>query len=92
MAIPAILQMLGQSTQLSQTAATPLDKIKQMIKLVKAAGNPQALLEQMAQQRSPQLAQALDLVKQAGGDPKKAFEKLASEQGLDLNDLWSLFL
>ena len=45
--------------------------------------NPQAALHQMMQQRSPGMAQAMDYIKKHGGDPKKAFEALAAERGID---------
>lgn len=58
-----------------------------MIGMIKNADDPQALFQQMMQQRSPQLAQALDYVKQHGGDAKTACEALAKEKGIDLHDL-----
>ena len=86
MQTPLILQMLsGQNTPLSQTPQ--LGQLRQMIGMIKSAGNPQALLEQMMQQRSPQLAQALDYVKQHGGDAKTACEALAKEKGINLHNL-----
>lgn len=54
-----------------------------MMSVVKNAKNPQALLEQMLSQKNPQVKQAMDYVKQNGGDPKAAFEKLAAERGID---------
>lgn len=62
-------------------------KIRQMIGAIKNAGNPQALLQQMMQQQNPGLAQAMDYVRQHGGDPKAAFEALAAEKGIDPADL-----
>ena len=86
MQTPAILQMLsGQSTPLSQTPQ--LGQLRQMIGMLRSAGNPQELLQQMMQQRSPQLAQAMDYIKQHGGDPKAACEALAAEKGINLHDL-----
>lgn len=86
MALPQILQMLsGQNTPLSQTPQ--LGQLRQMVSMIKSAGNPQALMQQMMQQRSPQLAQALDYVKQHGGDAKAACEALAKEKGINLQDL-----
>ena len=86
MALPAILQMLsGQSTPLSQTPQ--IGQLRQMIGMIRSAGDPQALLTQMMQQRSPQLMQAIDYVKQHGGDPKAACESLAREKGISLQDL-----
>lgn len=37
----------------------------------------------LMQQRSPGMAQAIDYIKQHGGDAKAAFEALAREKGLD---------
>ena len=90
MALPAILQMLQGATTPHTAAQSPIGKLRQMIGVLKSARDPQALLRQLAEQRSPQLAQAMDLIKESGGDAKAAFTKLAKEQGLDLNDLWSL--
>lgn len=86
MQTPAILQMLsGQSTPLSQMPQ--IGQLRQMIGMIRNAGDPQALLNQMMQQRSPQLMQAIDYVKQHGGDPKAACESLAKEKGISLQDL-----
>ena len=86
MQTPAILQMLsGQSTPLSQMPQ--IGQLRQMIGMIRNAGDPQALLTQMMQQRSPQLMQAIDYVKQHGGDPKAACESLAKEKGISLHDL-----
>lgn len=64
-----------------------IDQLRQMIGMIRSAGDPQALLNQMMQQRNPQLMQALDYVKQHGGDPKAACESLAREKGISLQDL-----
>ena len=86
MALPAILQMLsGQSTPLSQTPQ--LGQLRQMISMMKNAGDPQALMQQMMQQNNPGLAKAMDYVKQHGNDPKAACEALAKEKGINLHDL-----
>ena len=58
-----------------------------MIGMIRSASNPQAMLSQMIQQQNPAMAQALDYIKQNGGDPKAACEKLASEKGFSLKDL-----
>lgn len=54
-----------------------------MIGAMKSAGNPQAFMQQLLQQRSPQVAQAMDLVRQHGGDARAAFRQLAAEKGVD---------
>ena len=83
MALPAILQMLGgQSAQMPQ-----LGQLRQMIGMIRGASNPQALLSQMIQQSNPAMMQALDYVKQHGGDAKSACEALAKEKGINLHDL-----
>ena len=83
MALPAILQMLGgQSAQMPQ-----LGQLRQMIGMIRGASDPQALLSQMIQQRNPQMMQALEYVKQHGGNPKAACEALAQEKGISLKDL-----
>lgn len=64
-----------------------LGQLRQMIGMIKSAGNPQEIFQKMMQQRSPQLAQALDYVKQYGGDAKAACEALAKEKGINLQDL-----
>lgn len=75
MNIPAILQQLN--------AANPnLLPIKQMFQTVRAAQNPQAMLQLMAQQ-NPQLQQAMSLVQQSGGDPQRAFYALCQQRGID---------
>ena len=82
MSIPANLKQLG-NPNLSQ-----IQNLAQMIKNVK---NPQAMLEQMLSQRNPQLQQAMDYVKNNGGDPKSAFEKLAAERGIDPAEIMQMF-
>ena len=64
-----------------------LGQLRQMVSMIKSAGNPQALMQKMMQQRSPQLAQALDYIKQHGGDARAACEALAKEKGINLHDL-----
>lgn len=85
MAIPAILQMLGAQNQ--ATVSPQVAQIKQMIGAIRSAGNPQAILQQMMQQRNPQLMQAIEYVKQHGGDAKAACEALAKEKGISMQDL-----
>ena len=90
MALPQILQMLGQqsaaATQPTATASQA-QKLRQMIGAIRNAGDPRALLQHMMQQQNPGLAQAMDYVRQHGGDPKAAFESLAAEKGINPADL-----
>ena len=64
-----------------------LGQLRQMIGMIKNAGDPQALFRQMIQQNNPALSQAMDYINQHGGDPKAACEALAQEKGIDLHDL-----
>lgn len=56
--------------------------IKNMMSLVRSAGNPQMMLQQMMTQ-NPQMKQAMDYINENGGNAKDAFYKLANENGVD---------
>ena len=75
MAIPQILQQLQ--------GAGPMGQIRNMINMVRSMGNPQAMVQQMAQ-NNPQVRQILQ---QYGGDPKRAFYGLAQQAGIDPDEL-----
>lgn len=64
-----------------------IGQLRQMVGMIKSAGNPQAMLTQMLQQRNPAMMQAVDYIKQHGGDAKAACEALAQEKGINLRDL-----
>ena len=81
MAIPAILQQLGRN-QMSQT----LGPIKQMMSMVRSAGNPQAMLNQLAM-NNPQLRQVMEIVQKHGGDPMAAFRAEAEARGVDPEEI-----
>lgn len=66
----------------SQPVNNNLSQIKNMMNMIRSAGNPQLMLQQMAQ-NNPQLRQVMNLINQSGGDPKAAFYKLAQEKGID---------
>ena len=63
-----------------------LTPVKNMMSLVKYAGNPQMMMQQMMAQ-NPQMKQAMDYVNQNGGDAKEAFYKLANENGVNPEDI-----
>ena len=81
MAIPAILQQLGRG-QMVQTAG----KIKQMMSMVQASKDPQAALNMLAM-NNQQLKQVMDIVQQHGGDSMKAFHAVASEMGVNPDEI-----
>lgn len=80
MSLPPILQ------QLQGSSSGSLGQIRNMMNMVRNAGNPQAVLNQMIQ-NNPQMRSVMDLVKQSGGDPKKAFYDLAQQRGVDPNQI-----
>ena len=57
-----------------------------MMQMVKAAKNPQAMMQMMAQQ-NPQISQVMNFVQQNGGDPKMAFYKLAEQRGVNPDEV-----
>lgn len=42
---------------------------------------------QQMMQNNPAMSQAMQYIKENGGDPKAACEKLATEKGINLHDL-----
>ena len=42
---------------------------------------------QQMMQNNPAISKATEYIKQHGGDPKKAFETLCAEKGIDPSDL-----
>ena len=65
-----------------------LNQIRNMMNTVKSAGNPQAMLMNMAQ-NNPRIKQAMDVINQSGGDPQKAFYALAEQKGVNPEDILS---
>ena len=74
MPIPQILQQLGSPMVSPQ--------IKQLMQMVRSAGNPGAIIAQLMQ-TNPQMKQAMDAIRASGGDPKRAFYALAEQKGVD---------
>lgn len=65
-----------------------LGRLKNMMNTVRNAGNPQAMLMNMAQ-NNPGIKQAMDFINQSGGDPQKAFYALAEQKGVNPEDILS---
>ena len=72
-----MLGMLNQSQAMQRLAP-----IKNMMNMVRSAGNPQMMLNQMMSQ-NPQMKQVMDYVYSNGGDAKALFYKQAKEQGIN---------
>ena len=76
--IPQIL------TQLNGGLIPP--QIKQMMQMVRTAGDPQAMISQLVQ-TNPQMRQAMELIKASGNDPRRAFYALAEQKGINPDDI-----
>ena len=68
--------------QLNGAMMPNMQPIKQMMQMVRGAGNPQAMLESMAS-TNPQLRQVMDVIRQSGNDPQKAFYAMCEQKSVD---------
>ena len=82
MAIPGILQQIAKSNPL-------LQNVKQMMGMLNAVQNPQAMLNQLMS-NNPQMKNVMDVINQYGGDPQKAFYGMAEKHGIDPNDIFNM--
>ena len=86
MAANPILAQMGQTA-----AAIPgLDNVRNLLTMMRGAANPNALVQGLLQ-NTPQYRQAMDLVRQNGGDAKTAFYNLAQQKGIEPNEILNLF-
>ena len=79
MPIPGILQQIARSNPMLQS-------VKQMMGMVRMAKDPQAAINQMMM-NNPQMKQVMDVIKESGGDPMKAFQAKAKEMGVDPEEI-----
>ena len=80
--IPQILQQLGGGLKIPP-------QIRQMIGMIKSAGNPQALLNQLMQ-TNPNMKQVMEIMQQYGGDANKAFYDIAQKNGINPQEIMDL--
>lgn len=76
-----ILSMLS-----NPATPNPLGNIKNMMNLIRNAGNPQQMLQSVAQ-NNPQMQQVLSLVQSSNMTPKDLFYKMAQQRGIDPNQI-----
>ena len=69
--------------------AQNLQPIKNMMSMLRGAGNPSMMLQQMTAQ-NPQMRQVMDLVQQNGGNAKQAFYKLAEQKGVNPDEILNM--
>ena len=56
-----------------------LNQVKQMMNMIRSAGNPQMMVQNMLSQ-NPQVS---NLINQYGGDPQRAFYALCEQKGVN---------
>ena len=66
-----------------------LQPIKNMMNMLRGAGNPSMMLQQMMSQ-NPQMQQAIQYVNQNGGNAKQAFYKLAEQKGVNPDEILNM--
>lgn len=66
-----------------------MNRIKEMVNLIKSSKNPQAMMQSMINQ-NPQMKQVMEMVNQNGGNPKDAFYALAKEKGVNPDDILNM--
>lgn len=79
-----MLAMLNQNQMVQN-----LQPIKQMFDMLRGAGNPQMMFNQMMSQ-NPQIKEVMDYVNANGGNAKEAFYKRAKEQGRNPDDILNM--
>ena len=75
---PIVQALASRSPQAAQ--------VRQLFSMVKNAGNPQVMLNQMMAS-NPKMKEVMDFVNQNGGDPKRAFYALAKQKGVDPEEI-----
>ena len=80
-----ILQAVSKSS-----LTTNLNRFKQMFGMIKSAGNPQAMFQQMMM-NNPQYGQAMQIISENGGDAKKAFYAMAEKMGVNGDEIINAF-
>ena len=68
--------------------AGQLQGVKQAYNLIRNAGNPQAMMQQVLGS-NPQYQQVMKLVQDNGGDPKATFYSVANQLGVNPEDILS---
>lgn len=69
--------------------AQNLQPIKNMMNMLRGAGNPSMMLQQMMSQ-NPQMKQVMNYVNENGGNAKQAFYKLAEQKGVNPDEILNM--
>ena len=81
----SLYNQLNQTNQPAQN-----NVIQKIIQMAKSGNNPQQLLNSLAGQ-NPQLNQVMQLVNSGKMTPKQIFMTMANQQGINPNDIISMF-
>lgn len=73
---------------IQKLSRSQLGQAKQMIDMIRAARNPEAMVEQMAS-KNPQMKQVVDMVK-TGGNPQQMFMNACKQKGIDPESILSM--
>ena len=66
--------------------AAQIAPIKNAMNMVRSAGNPQMMLQQLLG-NNPQYAQIMNIIQQNGGDARTAFYRTAEQMGVNADDI-----
>ena len=66
--------------------AAQIAPIKNAMNMVRSAGNPQMMLQQIMG-NNPQYAQIMNIIQQNGGDARTAFYRMAEQMGVNADDI-----
>ena len=81
-----ILQALHQNSGMNQNPVNSNNNMMNVVQAIRMSRNPNLMLQQLAQ-NNPNVANAMSLIRQYGGDPQKAFFEEAKRRGVDPNQI-----
>ena len=84
-----ILQALHQNSGMNQNPVNSNYNMMNVVQAIRMSRNPNLMLQQLAQ-NNPNVANAMSLIRQYGGDPQKAFYEEAKKRGIDPNQIIGL--
>ena len=82
----SILQALQNNSGVNQNPVNSNSNPMSIVQAIRTAQNPNMMLQQLAQ-TNPNVASAMNLIRQYGGDPQKAFYEEARKGGVDPNQI-----
>lgn len=71
---------------MNQNPVNSNNNMMNVVQAIRMSRNPNLMLQQLAQ-NNPNVANAISLIRQYGGDPQKAFFEEAKRRGVDPNQI-----